>query len=122
MTLKIMLAAALLAAGAAPTKAYEPWEGPPLHLKGAIVEAVVPGRVASGVLAVWSRVRVRAADGAAIDLFSLHMDETERLPGLGQVCDFDYHVGRLGGSWGDGLPTDSSWPMIDAFTCGPATT
>lgn len=89
-------------------------------LKRAVVTGVEQAQVASGDMAMWSRIDVRTAKGEPMALFRIYLAENNPpLPPKGATCDFTYRMDQLGGSAGPGLDTSRNWPMVEDFSCRP---
>ena len=95
-------------------------EGPSHTLNGALIKSIDKVGIPSGIFATWDRWIVETHTGAAMNLFSRAFGGEDSLPRAGQRCDVRYHMGQEDEGIGPGLKTNAPWPMVEDFTCAPA--
>jgi len=89
----------------------------------ALVLKAIPGPFDSGLVAVYSKVRIRTRDGLELWTYQIHLTEKQFLPARGQVCRVRYALRKLFGDGvaapGEGLEFNKPVPNVCSFECRP---
>jgi hypothetical protein len=72
----------------------------------------------SGVLSTWIEILVEDKEGASpTKVFIPYMSERQRLPGIGESCDFNYHIETIQGAVGLKITKIQDAKVVERFTC-----
>jgi|GEM_PF-4672451 len=88
----------------------------------ALILKAIPGPFDSGLVAVYSKVRIRTRDGLELWTYQIHLTEKQFLPARGQVCRVRYTLRKLEGGIaapGEPLEFNKPVPVVCSFECRP---
>jgi hypothetical protein len=71
----------------------------------------------SGVISTWVEISVEVEVGATIKVFIPYMSETQRLPNVGETCDFIYQIKNIDGAVGLKISQIQDAKVVGHFVC-----